>query len=121
MGYSGLEHWVCSDGAADMVADIEDALYRILNKELKNKGNELNTDGPTNVALYFEAFLLPTKDEWHSVKLEKLAIKVIYLLENKVKMCESNSGWDSEKNRKYHIKSFKRLIKSLNKFLDKRG
>lgn len=56
MGFSGLKHWVESDGAADFRAVIADALNKAFTKELKNEANPYNTPGWVNALLLFKEY-----------------------------------------------------------------
>lgn len=57
---TGLDHWSESDMAADFVSTVLDVIVKEMKKEVKHKRNEFNSSGPENVALFVEAFVLPT-------------------------------------------------------------
>ncbi len=46
-----------SDNAADAFSDVQDAIAKVLEKELRIKGNEYNTPGCIDVLLIFDEFL----------------------------------------------------------------
>jgi len=119
MGYYGLESVGSSDMASDLAYDVHEAINHVLCKGLKEKGNQFNTDGPINVALYFESFLVPAREEFADVDcLMTLASKTMYLLDAKIKGWQGDKSRPNDANKKYHIKCVKRMIKSLGKFLD---
>lgn len=52
-GFSGIDHWQSSDGAADFAFDMDREVSRLLAKEAKDQANEYNTPGVWNIyALY---------------------------------------------------------------------
>lgn len=59
-GFMGLKHWGESDNAADFVSLLQETIKKgkdinkLIEKELKEKGNEYNTCGAENVALAME-------------------------------------------------------------------
>lgn len=67
MGYSGLHDYSDSDLAFDLAGFAFDAVGKELRKGLKETGNEFNTSGFVNVALFNEAYLYPVErscTEW---------------------------------------------------------
>jgi hypothetical protein len=118
MGYMGLKHFQESDLASDSAYMMVGVMVKQLEKELKEKGNEFNTAGPENVAMIFEALIIPLTKEYHYYDdLIQLADKTKKLLEDKVNK-DKKSDWDSASNRNMHINAYKRMIKSLEKFIE---
>jgi hypothetical protein len=54
MGFMGLKHWGEVDGAADLHADIEKSVSKVILKGLKDPGNAYNPPGIINIALILE-------------------------------------------------------------------
>jgi hypothetical protein len=111
MGYMGLKHWVDSDMAADLAANAEKALVKVLRKGLKEKGNEFNTPGPVNVALFLEATI---KDADYSDDLSKLILDTIGLLEKLIVEFKQEK-WDDPSNKRMHMTALGRMVKNLKK------
>lgn len=117
MGYMGLECVCDSDAASDLSHFVFLGMIKTLRKGLKEKGNSFNTSGPVNVALFIEENLKPSKFIYDH-EMAKLAQDTKAKLEIQIKYSK-DSEWDCEDNKKYHLKAYARLIKSLNKFLPK--
>jgi hypothetical protein len=113
MGYMGLEHPTDSDAAADLAYTADKALVEVLEAGLKDPGNQWNTPGCVNVALYLE-HRLKTAD--YGDEMPELVQKTINALKAHVEKC-NKADWDSEKNKRWHLTAFKRLVKSLEKLL----
>lgn len=109
MGYMGLKHWVDSDSAADLTANAEKALVKVLRKGLKEKGNEYNTPGPVNVALFLEATI---KNADYNDDLSKLILDTIGLLEKLIAATEREK-WDEARNKRMHLNAYRRMVKNL--------
>lgn len=124
MGYSGLEGWGCSDGAADARGDVIAAMAKSLEKELKDAGNNYNTPGCVNVALILEDKKLFGNLEDYELSyfsdVAKKAKKQIDALVEAINedltdpLCDVSVKLNGE----YHRKNFKRMSKSLTKFID---
>jgi hypothetical protein len=59
MGYMGLSCVCDSDAASDLAGNVFSGMVKTLRAGLKERGNEYNTDGPVNVALFIEEYLNP--------------------------------------------------------------
>ena len=122
MGYMGLKAWGESDRAADLVIDIFDAIVCKLEKGLKDPGNEYNTCGVVNVALFNEEFLYPIRDKVakvHCGGLASLLEKVAQKLEELIEKSQSETWEDcgnktGAENKKQHLAAYRRLLKKLN-------
>lgn len=114
----GLDTLGESDHAADLAYVALGSMVKELRKGLKEKANEYNTSGPVNVALFFEAFILPAKDEFQSYSdVWDLARETKeLLLEHKDRSKKSDWGGD-DANKKMHIDAYNRMLRSLDKFL----
>lgn len=121
MGYCGLDNVIDSDVAADLLYDVSDAVAKALSKGLKVRENGINTDGPVNVALVFEDSIIGT--HMHSENLVSVARKTASELEKIVEntkqsgVGEEEGEWDTEKNKSFHLKAYKRMLASMNKWL----
>lgn len=117
MGYMGLDTYSDSDKAWDLSMVAINAMVDKLNEGLKEKGNSFNTKGPVNVALFFEAFIIPLEDEYSNndqiVMLAKKTRDALKDIRNK----SNELDWEDENNKKDHIEAYDRMLKSLNKFL----
>ena len=118
MGYSGLSSWGDSDNAAAAMLDASEALAKSLTKSLKEKGNEFNTEGVVDVALFFESFVVPTGDNYtSSEKMVALANKLVKKLEKLIKQSKKADCWDGAENKRMHIHAYQRMLKNVSKFL----
>lgn len=100
----GLKHWGESDDAADFKITLEEAVSKLVKKELRHFANEYNTSGAVNIALMLEDGII-------SIKLiEAPLIKV--LLEQLNRLLEDRL--DSE-----HRRAYKRLIKFVTLEMEK--
>ena len=122
MGYMDLDSYDGSDSAFDMVINVMDVMANSLKHELDTeKGNEYNTCGIVNVALFFEAFIIPN-DEFNNTfndsSLHALAEKTLKKLNKKIKN-DNKLDWDNETNKNMHMNAYKRMSKSLKKFLSR--
>jgi len=119
MGYMGLSSWGESDSASDMIHGVMDAMAKALKQGLKDKGNQYNTDGITNVSLFYEGFLLPNKEEFaHYEGLIKIAKKTVTQMGYKIMEADkADWGEDSEENKTMHLDAYKRMVASLNEFI----
>lgn len=123
MGYCGLDSWGASDMAADAVSSTIDAMVKVLKREIKDKGNEYNTDGILNVAFFNESFIYPARKEYggvYSEGLVKLLDDCRVKLEKKIKKAskESNEDWGDKANKDMHIKAYRRLLRKLKATLE---
>jgi len=118
MGYMGLEHLNDSDMAADLASVVMDKMFKELKKGLKEKANEYNTNGAVNVALFFEAFILPVADEYkYCGEAFDVALSAKTTLESQRANMKISLDWDDEVNKKMHLDAYARMIKSLDRFL----
>jgi hypothetical protein len=121
MGYMGLKAWGESDLAAGATSSAIKALVKSLRESLKEKGNSYNTEGPVNVALFFEAFIVPLKDEYNECyvdELYKLAEDTAKKLKKIIKQAEK-ADWDDSGNKADHLQAYKRMLKSVEKIKEK--
>lgn len=117
MGYMALERVAYSDNASDLAHIVFKRVVEELDKGLKEKGNEYNTSGCVNVALFVEQFL-DHKEYWDEDMLDVIERSKIGL-ELLIEGCKDKEAWPDEQNRKHHVKSYKRMVKALDKFLNK--
>lgn len=112
----GLDH-VDSDMASDMAQDIGDVIAVKLTEELKQRGNEFNTNGTVNVALFFRDVILPSHYSFqNNDKLVKLANKVVKGLSKEI-IARGKAEWDTQKNKQSHIDSYRVLRHLLEKWI----
>jgi hypothetical protein len=121
MGYMGLDNHLYSDFAADLARDMQKSMAKVLRKGLKEKGNHLNTNGIVNVAMMFEDFIFPCVYFYaFSDELVSLARETHKRLD---KMIEKDGvrDWDNAQNRAEHLFAYKRLRKTLTRFINAAG
>ena len=110
MGYMGLSEWKDSDNAADICFELQKAVQKVFNKEIKDKANEYNTPGPVNFGLLIEDGILP---------IRLLKQSQVTLLKNGLDKLikESSKKTDplNEENRRMHHNAYKRILKSVEK------
>jgi hypothetical protein len=114
MGYGGLTHSTCSDNASDFAyvvfKDWDKQLSVHFAKEMDHIDNDYNTDGIINIALFIKSYL-KNIDSYDFSETRKQAeickLKIAQILINKK---DSLNG--------YHKKSYKNLIKSIDKWID---
>lgn len=97
------------------------ALAKSLKKSLKEKGNDFNTEGVVNVALFFEEFIVPLTQQYaeaYSDELNDVARKVVKKLEKLIEASKSVE-WLTPDNKKYHLKAYNRMLRNMNKFIKK--
>lgn len=117
MGYMGLDDYGESDAAFDVAYSAIDAMVEELAAALENDGNEYNTDGPVNVALFFEAFIVQN-DNFNGIEaVEKLAKATLEKLNKKIELANA-AEWDTQENKDKHILAFKRMAASLQGFIN---
>jgi len=118
MGYLGLKHMGDSDNAADLGHDVQEAMANVLLKRLGKTDNVYNTDGPIDVALVFEALIIPAMKSFDCTKLYNLALETIKKLEEKFDDAKKGSveDWGSHENKKMHVNAYNRMLKSMKKF-----
>lgn len=112
MGFMGLECVNDSDMAADLAHVVLKAVERELRKGFKKEANEFNTPGPINVALFIEEYLNP--EAYYNDEFKELIFTIKTGLE---KLIQGYEKIEDYKDKKYHIKCYTRIIKSLSKFL----
>lgn len=118
MGYMGLSNYVDSDNAADLAYTMQRAMAKELAKGLKEEGNCYNTAGPENVAMVFEAFIIPCREDYkYSDDITNIAVKTLEALQKKIDT-DRKSDWDDEGNRAMHINAYKRMAKALKGYID---
>jgi hypothetical protein len=119
MGYWGLDSPFDSDMAAELTYDVVDVMVAALRKGLAAVDEfGVNTDGPTNVALFLEAFVVPVHGETvkESSALAALTRDTIVLLENKVAQA-NQVEWEDETDKEEHVIAYRRMIGRLREFL----
>lgn len=119
MGFTDLSI-LGSDTAADMANDIGDILAKRLSKEMKLKENEFNTDGPDNVAMFFEEVICKSGSVFmFNENLENIADKVIEYLEARIKKIkEIQDDKDSYSDPDRFIRRYKQMNKCIKKWLN---
>ena len=116
MGYLGLENLYDSDYAVDMAGEIWSVVLDKLKESIDKEANEYNTCGVVNVALFFEAYLLPCRPLFDD-NLNAFAQEVIDRLKDLIKKSEE-MDWDTDENKEYHIECYKRMIRSIEGWLE---
>jgi len=116
MGYMGLDSWHASDNAADLRSEMLCAAARVLEKNVGMRDNPYNTSGDVNVALILEdESIFGNMSEDERGYFRKAALLAIKSLEKKI--ADAGEYDKSDGNTDMHIKAFKRMVKSLLKFL----
>jgi len=70
-----------------------------------------------NVALFFEAFIVPLKNEYNKCyvdELYKLAEDIAQKLKKIIKQAKK-AEWDDPGNKSDHLKAYKRMLKNVEK------
>lgn len=116
MGYMGLNNWQDSDEAADFVFVYKEAKTtperrKIIDEELKNSANMVNTPGSVNIALAMEAGIVRKTDL--TAKQIKTLAKLLSELESNSSP-ETSDDWGDEKNRIMHNNAYKRFLEVVN-------
>ncbi len=111
MGYMGLNCCGDSDMASGLAWEANKALAKILTKALKEIGNQFNTGGVENVALYLEEHI---KDANSSEELSRVIVLTIEKLISFITVVEQQS-WTDKDSKKWHLKAYRRMLKSLQK------
>jgi hypothetical protein len=106
MGYMGLDHWVASDTASDLVANFQ----AVARKAIKEKQTRYNTSGAVNVALLLEGGVLGP-----NFLDEELKDQLLKALAEEIKTAKDKKHWDSEEGRLEHLQAFQRLHKFVKK------
>ncbi len=123
MGYMGLDSYGASDAAADAMCSMVHAALNSLKKSYKeDKDNgPYNTDGDVNVCLIIESGIFDFEGvECYVDDYLNFFKEVQESMKKKIKNTETNKeNWDNENNRLNHLKSYKRLAKSLDTFVEK--
>lgn len=122
MGYSGLDRALESDTAADLFADLVDAIAERLEKEVDSWGNGYNTDGCVNVAFVFDEMLNRVKSKSIFLgiyKILEVAKRCVENLDKLIEEAKKADGWDDKANQQYHLKHYRRLRNSVQRFIDK--
>jgi hypothetical protein len=114
MGYMGLQHFDESDNACSLTDTVINVMCDKLSKELNRKSNEFNTCGVVNVALFFEAFIVPNKSFCYldNIKLDQLTTELINRLTKLIDDSE-HSEWDCLSNKRMHINAYKRMLRKI--------
>lgn len=116
MGYMGLDCVNDSDRASDLAYTVFKAMAKELRKGLNDSGNEYNTNGVVNVALFIEQYMDP-KDFHYEDEVISLVKDTKTALEEYISSMDGEE-WDDEKNKAWHMKAYNRMLKNLNKFLE---
>ena len=117
MGYMGLANVLDSDNAASVAYDAIWVMVKSLKKALKEKANKYNTNGPENVALFFESYIVPASKFYNNCgvdELFELADKTAKKLEKLIKKTESQK-WADAKSKKEHLAAYRRMLKNVQK------
>ncbi len=114
-----------SDRAADCFYNIVADMVKSLQEELQDPGNEFNTSGTVNVALFFEEVVNPNLSFWAKFvhhdenKMLSLARKTLTNLEKvEISHAEVKEMWETDKNRLWHLGRYHELQKGLQRFID---
>ena len=122
MGYMGLEHLGESDTAVGAALDAVQTMVKSLKKSLREKGNDYNTGGPENVAMFLIEFVIPAAKAYASIyheeldELIELTTSKLAILIERVK--KTKDEWDDMKNYQYHLNKYKEWHKKLSKLPD---
>ncbi len=117
MGFCGYSLYG-SDEASMMMRNINDSILDLLENHVDRETNEYNTDGMTDVAMYFSEMILPNFYYFESGFLE-LAIKTKSKIENKLKDYELKIQAGVWGRNKYYEKEMKKLVSKLDKYIVK--
>jgi hypothetical protein len=123
MGYSGLKTWNDSDNAADATYVALTSLGKSLLLKVKEKGNECNTTGAVNVALFNEAFILPIAKQLaladnETLKLAITEAREMLHLEYEEAYSVSNEEWGGRANKQMHLRAYDRMLNNLDKSIN---
>lgn len=108
MGFMGMDHVGESDMAADLAHAAADAVSKILSKDLPHNHGMWNTSGAVNIALFFEATVIPSKDYCFKFNDELVALAQKCL----VKLQREKVAHSS------HPREYARMIKNLTKYIN---
>ena len=117
MGYSmdkNVLHILHSDKAADLRANIEEAIVKELDIEIvKNAVSEYNTDGMTNVALFLSDCL---NKHWRYGVIEEYVRDFIPKFEKYIEVQRNVpvEMWVSQENKTNHIEAYEGILQRLN-------
>lgn len=115
MGYMGLSCVCDSDAASDLAYNVFKSMTDTLRKGLKERGNEFNTNGPVNVALFIEEYL-NAEDFSFNDDMISLVRETRTKLKDHIEKSK-NAEWDCERNKKDHLTAYNRMLKNLDSFL----
>lgn len=118
MGYMGLKYLGESDSASDLEYVVLNNMAQELLKGLEDKGNEYNTSGEVNVALFFEKNIIPNVEKY---SLNTEILNIATLTKDKLEKLNdrwTKSKWDSAGNQKDHLDACNRMIKSMGHFIN---
>jgi hypothetical protein len=110
MGFMGLDNWVCSDNAADLMGKVLDSLGKILLEHVDKRDNEYNTQGWMDVALVVEELLVNNKHIWPHISDD--LYNALLATQINVELQLDNMNEESE-----FYKDFKRMNNNLSKIL----
>lgn len=113
MGYMGISI-IESDMASDAVHEMTCAMVRSLEKELKQDHGQWNTPGCINVGLVFEEVFTKCDCFDYHPSLQKLAKKVIKMLDKQIELYREAKNW---KDQKEHLARTRQIRKSVQKYL----
>ena len=110
MGFAGYKV-IDSDTAADTLSDVESAMARKLLKGLKERGNEFNTNGPENVAMMFDEYLIPAfgKDAYNHPAIVKVAEATLAAVEKQYQVRLNHRYTGDNEVIRLHVRWIKRL------------
>jgi hypothetical protein len=118
MGYMGLKHWGDSDMAADAYHSAVVPMLKALSKAIKVRENSYNTSGPENVAMIVESGLLDSIPDYYIEEHFNYKALLEGLKANITDAgLDKKDQWGDEENRRSHLKSYQRMLKSVETFL----
>jgi hypothetical protein len=106
--------------ASDLAFTTVDAMCKVLRKGLRLKGNEWNTDGCVNVALFIEDIFGKKRDIPSQFAASDAFVGLVQntlkLMEEKRRV-EGKEMWNSGSNKRMHMSAYDRMIRSLKRVL----
>ena len=111
MGYTDLTIQG-SDMAAGCAENVGNIMAKALSEEFKVKENEFNTDGPINVAMFFEEVICPNEAFIYNDKLRALAQRVVKYLDKHIVLVQKSKDeeWDGKQ---YHLRRYRGMKKTI--------
>lgn len=107
-----------SDYAADMALDIGNMLAKKLAEEFKTEGNEFNTDGVDNVAMFFEEVICKTGNVFsYNDNLIALANNTVHSLKDRIKTLSKKEHKNDESAHLF-LSRYRQMLKAINKWIE---